>query len=185
MLHGQKTPEATPLGLPSGVSAVGDKRRDQLPDGVSLSTATFRQADFIAAAVGNVGVALRDGAILVCIILLLFLGNGRAALISLAAIPTSLVAAVLAVAGLGLGIDTMTLGGLTIAIGSVVDDGIIAVYNVIRRLRQDEAAPAEQRRGALGVVHSASVGLRGSPVLPSLVMGLLVAALLCSAGVCG
>ncbi|MBL8617693.1 MAG: efflux RND transporter permease subunit [Deltaproteobacteria bacterium] len=173
VLSVQKQPEANTLALTAQIDAVVADLGKQLPTGVSFSTATFRQADFIAAAIGNVGAALRDGALLVCLILALFLANGRAALISLAAIPTSLVAAVLALAGLGLGLDTMTLGGLTIAIGSVVDDAIIDVENVIRRMREDAALPPEEQRGPLRVIFSASVEIRGSIIFATLIIVLV------------
>lgn len=173
VLSVQKQPEANTLALTARVDAVVAELAGALPEGVRFSTASFRQADFIAAAIGNVGAALRDGALLVCLILALFLANGRAALISLAAIPTSLVAAVLALAGLGLGLDTMTLGGLTIAIGSVVDDAIIDVENVIRRMREDAALPPEAQRGPLAVIYAASVEIRGSIVFATLIIVLV------------
>jgi CzcA family heavy metal efflux pump len=168
-----KQPDANTLEVTERIDALLDEVERDLPDGLVLDRRVFRQATFIATAVGNVGVALRDGAILVAVILLLFLGNLRASLVSLAAIPVSLVAAVLALDALGLTLDTMTLGGLTIAIGSVVDDAIIDVENVFRRLRENRALPEEARRDPLAVVYSASVEIRGSIVFATLIIVLV------------
>jgi CzcA family heavy metal efflux pump len=109
----------------------------------------------------------------VTLILLLFLGNVRASLVSLAAIPVSLVVAVLAMHALGLSLNTMTLGGLTLAIGSVVDDAIIDVENVYRRLRGELLKPADQQRDPLTVVYEASVEIRGAIVFATLIIVLV------------
>jgi CzcA family heavy metal efflux pump len=168
-----KQPDANTLDVTRRIDALLDEVEPELPAGLRLDRRVFRQADFISTAVGNVAVALRDGAILVAVILLLFLGNLRASFVSLAAIPVSLVAAVLALDALGLTLDTMTLGGLTIAIGSVVDDAIIDVENVFRRLRENRAKPEAERRDPYAVVDDASVEIRGSIVFATLIIVLV------------
>jgi HME family heavy-metal exporter len=112
-----------------------------LPPGTTRLTA-FRQADFIRHSIDNLGSALRDGALIVALVLLVFLASGRATLVALAAIPLSVLGAILALRALGFGIDTMTLGGLAIAVGELVDDAVVGVENVIRRLRETPARGA-------------------------------------------
>lgn len=180
-----KQPEANTLELTSRIDALLDELEPGLPDGLVVDRRVFRQADFIAAAVDNVSDALRDGAILVAVLLLLFLGDARAAAISLLAIPLSLVLAVLALDALGLTLNTMTLGGLTIAIGSVVDDAIIDVENVVRRLRENAARPEGTRRPRLDVVHDASVEIRTSIVFATLIIILVFLPLFFLSGVEG
>ena len=168
-----KQPDANTLALTGRVDALLDDLEPDLPAGLRLDRRVFRQADFISQAVGNVGVALRDGALLVAVILFLFLGNVRASAVSLAAIPVSLVVALLGLGALGLTLDTMTLGGLTIAIGSVVDDAIIDVENVVRRLREDRARPRPLWQDPLAIVNAASVEIRGSIVFATGVIALV------------
>jgi CzcA family heavy metal efflux pump len=168
-----KQPDANTLEVTARIDALLDEMEGELPEGLVLDRRVFRQADFISTAVRNVGTALRDGAILVAIILMLFLGNLRASLVSLAAIPVSLVAAALALDALGLTLDTMTLGGLTIAIGSVVDDAIIDVENVFRRLRENRARPEGERRDPFEVIYEASVEIRTSIVFATLIIVLV------------
>jgi CzcA family heavy metal efflux pump len=163
-----KQPEANTLALTARIDETLDEIERTLPPGLTLDRHVFRQSDFISAAVDNVSAALRDGAILVAVILLLFLGNFRAAAISLSAIPLSLVVAILTLHAFGITVNTMTLGGLTIAIGSVVDDAIIDVENVVRRLREDGG-----RRPAWEVIYEASVEVRTSIVFATLVIVLV------------
>lgn len=156
ILSVQKQPGANTLELTEEIDRALIQLRQTLPEGVALETESFRQADFIEVAIGNVSDALRDGAILVVIILALFLGSLRTTLISALAIPLSLVAGVLAISALGLAIDTMTLGGLTIAIGLLVDDAIIAVENIFRRLKEEHRLPEGDRRAPTEVVAAAT-----------------------------
>ncbi|MBZ0088961.1 MAG: efflux RND transporter permease subunit, partial [Thermoanaerobaculia bacterium] len=127
----------------------------------------------IEVAVANVTKALAEGAVLVVLILVLFLGDARATLISALALPTSLVAGVLAFSAFGASINTMTLGGLTIAIGALVDDAIIDVENVLRRLREERTKPEAERRGPVETIFRASVEVRGAILFATLVIGLV------------
>ena len=145
----------------------------------------LRQADFIETAVENVFHALRDGGLLVIAIVLLFLANLRAACITLTAIPLSLLTAVLVLKALGATINTMTLGGMAIAIGALVDDAVIDVENVFRRLRDNATLPADQRQSALQVVYAASVEIRASIVFATLIILLVFLPLFFLAGVEG
>jgi len=136
ILSVKKQPGANTLELTTAIDRVMAEIGASLPPSVTIEGESFRQADFIEVAIHNVSVAMRDGAVLVIIVLFFFLGNIRATFISALAIPLSLVAGVLAISAFGATVNTMTLGGLTIAIGALVDDAIIAVENIVRRLRQ-------------------------------------------------
>jgi|CXWL01.1.fsa_nt_gi CzcA family heavy metal efflux pump len=165
-----KQPDANTLELTRRLDAVLDEVQPTLPRGLQINHHIFRQSDFIEAAVGNVSAALRDGAILVAIILFVFLLNVRATLISLAAIPVSLVVAVLALKALGITLNTMTIGGLTIAIGALVDDAIIDVENVFRRLKENDGLPELQRLPSTEVIFRASKEVRVSIVFATLII---------------
>ena len=133
----QKQPGADTLQLTKAVEAVFAQREGRLlPDDVQAIN-VFRQADFIEESIANVNQALLHGALIVALTLLLFLAGGRATLVSLAAIPLSVAAAILTLGLFGLSVNTMTLGGLAIAIGELVDDAVVGVENVIRRLREN------------------------------------------------
>jgi CzcA family heavy metal efflux pump len=165
-----KQPDANTLALTSRLDAVLDELQPTLPKGLKVDRHIFRQSDFISVAVRNVSVALRDGAILVAVILLVFLMNVRATLISLAAIPLSLVAAVLVLQALDISLNTMTIGGLTIAIGALVDDAIIDVENVFRRLRENAHLPEDQRLPATEVIYRASSEVRTAILFATLII---------------
>ena len=160
----QKQPNANTLTLTERIDEELAAIQAQLPAGMQIDRGIFRQASFISLAVDNVIEALRDGAILVVIILFLFLWNLRTTGISVLAIPISLAVAVLAMKLLGVTINTMTLGGMAIAIGALVDDAIIDVENVFRRLKENRLQPAEAQQPALRVVYEASKEVRG-PIL--------------------
>ncbi|WP_338870890.1 efflux RND transporter permease subunit [Myxococcus stipitatus] len=165
-----KQPDANTLELTERLDAVLDEAQATLPEGLVVGRNIFRQSDFISVAVRNVTVALRDGAVLVAVILLVFLMNARATFISLTAIPLSLVAAVLVLKALGVTLNTMTIGGLTIAIGAMVDDAIIDVENVFRRLRENAHLPEARRKPALEVIFQASVEVRHAIVFATLII---------------
>lgn len=141
-----------------------------LPPDVRLDTKIFRQADFIETSVKNVQNALLEGAIFVILILFVFLGSFRTTLISLVAIPLSLLGAILVMHFLGLNINTMSLGGMAIAIGSLVDDAIIDVENVYKRLRQNRAKPIDERESTFQVVLHASIEIRASILNATLII---------------
>lgn len=133
-----------------------------LPADVKMDTKIFRQADFIEASVNNVAKALIEGAIFVIIILFLFLGSFRTTVISVVAIPLSLLGTLIVLNLMGMNVNTMTLGGMCIAIGSLVDDAIIDVENVYKRLRQNHLLPKEQRDSTFNVVFHGSSEIRTS-----------------------
>ena len=150
---------------------------------VKLYPALFRPANFIGAAVGHLRNALLIGAALVIVVLFLFLRNARAALISAVAIPLSLLSAVVVLERFGLGLNTMTLGGLAIAIGEVVDDAIVDVENIVRRLRLNrlEATPLPAAR----VVLAASLEVRSAVVYATFIVALVFVPVLTLSGVAG
>jgi CzcA family heavy metal efflux pump len=159
ILSVQKQPGANTLELMRKVDAALAELEETLPEGVVIEKENFRQSDFIQAAIRNISVAMRDGAVLVVLILIVFLGNMRTTLVSAVALPLSLIAGVLVVAAAGGTINTMTLGGLTIAIGALVDDAIIVVENVFRMLREEWQKSEAERRQTIQVVFSAASGV--------------------------
>lgn len=173
VLSVQKQPAANTLELTEALDETLVRLQATLPEGVVIETENFRQADFIEVAIENVTEALRDGAVLVVLVLFLFLGSVRTTLISALAIPLSLVTGLLVVSALGMTVNTMTLGGLTIAIGLLVDDAIIAVENVFRRLKQERERPEAERR-ATGEVVAAATTEVVSPILFATLIILLV-----------
>jgi CzcA family heavy metal efflux pump len=169
----QKQPGANTIDVTERLDRELDALQQELPQGITIDRRIFRQADFIQVAVNNMIAALRDGAILVIAVVLVFLANTRAAAITLTAIPLSLAAAILVLRGFGVTINTMTLGGLAIAIGALVDDAIIDVENVVRRLRENAARPPEERRPAAVVVRDATLEIRTSIVFATVIIVLV------------
>ena len=141
-----------------------------LPADVTLDTTIFRQADYIQSSVNNVGSSLLEGAICVVLVLLLFLTSLRSTIISLLAIPLSLLGTIIVLYALGMDINTMTLGGMCIAIGSLVDDAIIDVENVYKRLRENHRLPVEERKSTLDIVFDASSEIRASIIHATLII---------------
>jgi CzcA family heavy metal efflux pump len=166
----QKQPGANTLELTERIGRELAAIQGTLPAGMTIEVALFRQADFIKVAIRNVMRALLDGAGFVIVILVLFLWNLRATAISVVAIPLSLVVAIFAMKLLGITINTMTLGGMAIAIGALVDDAIIDVENVFRRLKENHHRPPEQRRPSLAVVYDASREIRSSIVNATMII---------------
>ena len=177
-----KQPGADTIGLTHAVEGALDTLRGGLPAGVEV-VPLFRQSNFIEASVANVEHALRDGAILVTVVLVLFLLNARTTAITLTAIPVSLVVAALVLSGLGLTVNTMTLGGLAIAMGELVDDAIVDVENVYRRLRENKSATLP--RPALRVILDASVEVRSSIVFSTTLVILVFLPLFAMSGMEG
>ena len=159
-----KQPNTNSLELTEKLDAAIADMQAQLPADIHISTDAFRQARFIENSIDNIQKSLLEGAIFVVIVLFFFLMNARTTLISLIALPLSLLVAILALEALGLTINTMSLGGMAIAIGSLVDDAIIDVENVFKRLRENFHRPKAERLPTLKVVYEASTEIRSSVV---------------------
>ena len=181
----QKQPDTNTLELTRRIDETLTEIESTLPEGVHINRGVFRQASFIETAVNNVFEALRDGAILVVVILFVFLWSFRTTFISVLAIPLSLITAVFALKFLGITINTMTLGGMAIAIGALVDDAVIDVENVFRRLRENRQLPAAERRPVLDVVFLASKEIRASIVTATLIIGIVFVPLFFLSGIEG
>jgi len=168
LLMVSKQPDVNVLGVTAGVEKSLRALARILPPGVRLDPELFRQASFVGHALGNLRRALLAGAVLVLVVLLLFLGHFRAALVSVVAIPLSLLAAVAVLRALGATLNVMVLGGLAIAVGEVVDDAIIDVENAWRRLRS-----APPGASAHDVVLAASVEVRSAVVYATMMVALV------------
>lgn len=162
ILSVSKQPNINTLNVTEKIEENLENIRKSLPSDIKMDTKIFRQADFIETSVNNVGSALLEGAIFVILILFIFLNSYRTTVISIIAIPLSLLGTVIVLYILGMNINTMTLGGMCIAIGSLVDDAIIDVENVYKRLRQNYKRPKEERTPALTIVYEASKEIRAS-----------------------
>ena len=160
-----------------------DELKRELPPGARIQPPVYRQADFIKTSVWSVGRAMLIGSLLVVVILIAFLRRGQLAVISLTAIPLSLLAALAVLVRSGASINGMTLGGLAIAVGEVVDDAIVDVENVWRRLRENAAL--EKPRPVLDVIHDASVEVRGVVVYASIIVAIVLVPVLLLGGVAG
>lgn len=165
-----KQPNINTLKVTKAIESNLEGVAASLPHDVKMDTHIFQQADFIQASVGNVGRALLEGAIFVVLILFLFLGNFRTTVISIIAIPMSLLATIIVLHLLGMDINTMTLGGMCIAIGSLVDDAIIDVENVYKRLRQNHRKPEAERQKVFDVVFEGSREIRSSVINATLII---------------
>ncbi len=181
-----RQPGSNTLELTRAIDAqLDDIERKNLPEGMVIERHLFRQADFIERAVANVAISLRDGAILVAIILFLFLFDVRTTVIALTALPISLLVALLVLDAAGSSINTMTLGGLTIAVGALVDDAIIDVENVFRRLGENRTLPEDRQRPALTIIADASREVRSSIVFATVIVMLVFLPLFFLSGVEG
>jgi CzcA family heavy metal efflux pump len=169
----QKQPGANSLELTAQIEATLDDIQRALPQGMQIHRDLFRQADFIEQSLNNLFIRLLEGAGLVMLVMVLFLMNGRAAIITLLALPLSLLAAVVVMHRFGLTINVMSLGGLAIAVGELVDDAIIDVENVTRRLRENVLRPEGRRLPVLEIVYRASTEIRGSVVFATVIVALV------------
>ena len=167
----QKQPNANTLDVTEADRGGLDGAQADIPGDVTIETKAFQQATFINRAIDNVKSALLEGGILVAIVLFLFLWNFRTTIISLTAIPLSLITAIIAMSYFGISINTMTLGGLAIAIGELVDDAIVDVENVFRRLRQNAQSGMPQPTAT--VIYKASSEIRNSIVFATLIIVLV------------
>ena len=169
----QKQPAVNTLELTQRIDATLEDIQRALPQGVQIHRDLFRQADFIEQSLDNLFTAFIEGAVLVILVVVVFLMNVRAAVITLLALPLSLVAAVIAMDRFGMTINSMSLGGLAIAIGELVDDAIIDVENVVRRLRENAMRPDSERLPVLEVVYRASTEIRHSVVFATVIVALV------------
>ena len=183
ILSVQKQPNADSVTLTREVEQALQELQKSRPAGMEAPQFLFRQADFIEHSVRNVQEALRDGAILVAVVLFLFLLNVRTTLISLTAIPVSLLATALVFHYMGLSINTMTLGGLAIAIGELVDDAVVGVENVLRRLQLNSALEAP--RPVAQVIASATLEVRSAIVYATVIIVLVFVPLFVLPGIEG
>lgn len=164
----QKQPNANTLEVTRSIESTLAELQRTLPDDVVIDTEAFQQADFIKRAVSNVRDAIIEGGVMVTIVLFIFLWNFRTTFISLTAIPLSLVVAILAMEAWGITINTMTLGGMAIAIGALVDDAIIDVENVFRRLKQN--GKKDEPDSVVTVIFKASSEIRYSILFATLII---------------
>jgi len=183
ILSVQKQPGTDSIKLTRAVEAALHELNKSRPAGIEAPRFLFKQADFIEASIGNVEQALRDGAILVAVVLFLFLLNVRTTLISLLAIPLSLLVTVLVFRYFNLSINTMTLGGLAIAIGELVDDAVVGVENVLRRLKGNRAEATPQPIAA--VIAAATLEVRSAIVYATLIIVLVFVPLFALPGIEG
>ena len=165
-----KQPGINTLSVTQNIERNIESIAKSLPADVVLDTKIFRQADYIQASVNNVGSSLIEGAVCVILVLFLFLTSIRSTVISLLAIPLSLLGTVIVLYLFGMDINTMTLGGMCIAIGSLVDDAIIDVENVYKRLRENHILPKEQRKSTIDIVFEASSEIRASIIHATLII---------------
>lgn len=185
VLSVQKSPGTNTLRLTSEVDRVLDEAEKSMPAGIRLNRNVFRQSNFIDRSVHNVFAVMRDAGIIVAIVLILFLLNARTTLITLTALPMSLACAILILWLFDLTINVMTLGGLAVAIGELVDDAIIDVENVFRRLRENQLRPVEERRPAVQVIYDASNEIRSSVVFATIIICMVFVPLLFLGGLEG
>jgi CzcA family heavy metal efflux pump len=165
-----KQPQANTLELTKKLDFAVEELKNSLPEGVNMRSDIFKQSDFIQASVSNLQQTLMEGAFFVVIILFLFLMNWRTTIISLLAIPLSLIVSFIVLQWLGYTINTMSLGGMAIAIGALVDDAIIDVENVFKHLRENIRRPKEDRIPVIKVVYEASKEIRSSIIIATLII---------------
>lgn len=180
-----KAPGTNTIAITQSIDGMLDSLEPALPEGVQINREIFRQSDFIQLSVNNVLHALRDAAIIVSVILILFLLNIRTTIITLTALPLSLAVGLIVLNWMGETINVMTLGGMAIAVGSLVDDAIIDVENVFRRLKQNAARPEGERQGKLKVIFDASNEIRPAMVFATIIIALVFLPLMFLEGIEG
>ena len=181
----QKQTDADTLSLDRKIDDVLRSLREEMPSDVRIESEIFRQSHFIEAAVDNVSEAVRDGAIWVVVVLFLLMGNLRTSISSLTSMPLSILLTVLVFYFFDITINTMTLGGIAVAIGDLVDDSIVDVENIYRRLRENRQLPIEQQAKSLDVIFKASSEIRNSIVYATLIVVLVVMPLFMMSGLEG
>ena len=165
-----KQPDVNTLELTQHLDAAIADLQKTIPEGVEIKSQIFRQSNFIEASISNLNQTLLEGAFFVIIVLFIFLMNWRTTVISLLAIPISLLVSTIVLKLLGYTINTMSLGGMAIAIGALVDDAIIDVENVYKRLRENSRLPKSERQPIIMVVRDASIEIRSSIIIATLII---------------
>tara|TARA_R110001599_G_scaffold151792_1_gene336760 strand:+ start:37877 stop:40927 length:3051 start_codon:yes stop_codon:yes gene_type:complete len=165
-----KQPSVNTLDLTTALDDAIAELEQTLPESVEIRSHIFRQSDFIEASINNLNRTLLEGALFVAIVLFIFLMNWRTTVISLLAIPISLLVSIIVLKLLGYTINTMSLGGMAIAIGALVDDAIIDVENVFKRLRENIRKEKHERQPILTVVKDASIEIRSSIIIATLIV---------------
>lgn len=181
----QKAPGTNTLQITREVDALLSEIQESVPKGIAINSEVFRQSRFINYSISNVVHALRDAAIIVSVILIMFLMNVRTTVITLVAMPLSLAVGILVLDWLGMTINVMTLGGFAIAVGSLVDDAIIDVENVHRRLNQNASRQDLQRENRLSVIFNASNEIRPAMVFATLIISIVFIPLMLLEGIEG
>lgn len=185
MMTVQKQPNADTLILDRRIEEVLEDLQRELPSDIVIERNIFKQAEFIEGAVENVTEGVRDGAIWVVIVLFLMMGNFRTSLSSLTSMPLSILLTILVFHWLGITINTMTLGGIAVAIGDLVDDSIVDIENIYRRLKENRQRPSDQQRSPLEIIYEASCEVRNSIVYATLIVILVMFPLFSMAGLEG
>ncbi len=165
-----KQPHTNTINLTAEISGLVTNLEETLPLNIKLNTNIFKQADFINSSINNLQKTLLEGAFFVSIILFIFLMDWRTTIISLLAIPLSLLMSIIVLYNLGFTINTMSLGGMAIAIGALVDDAIIDVENVFKRLRENAHKPKSGQAPILKVVYEASIEIRSSIIIATFII---------------
>ncbi len=174
----QKSPGTNTLNLTAQIDGVLDQVEKAMPKGMVLNRDPFRAARFINRSISNVVQVLIEASVIVAVILVIFLLNVRATIVTLTALPLSLAVALLMLWMWGLSVNVMTLGGLAVGIGALVDDAIIDVENVLRRLKENAALPEGERKGFVEVVYNASNEIRASMVFATVIICMVFVPLL-------
>ncbi len=174
----QKSPGTNTLNLTTQIDGVLDQMEKAMPKGMVLNRDPFRASRFIERSIHNVVKVLIEASVIVAVILILFLLNVRATIVTLTALPLSLAVALLLLWAWGLSINVMTLGGLAVAIGELVDDAIIDVENVLRRLKENASLPEAQRKSLVEVIYTASNEIRSSVVFATIIICMVFVPLL-------
>lgn len=181
----QKQPQTNTLELTKKIESTLDEIRKTLPPGIEINSNIFKQADFIQVSIENVLSALRDGVLLVIVVIFLFLWNFRTTFISVLAIPLSIIITIITFKFFNIMINTMSLGGIAIAIGALVDDAIIDVENVFRRLKENNSSIGSQKKNTIQVIYEASKEIRAPMVNATLIIVIVFLPLFFLSGVEG
>lgn len=181
----QKQPQTNTIELTKNIVSTLNDIKQTLPSGIIINDSIFKQSDFINTSISNVLGALRDGAFMVVIVIFLFLWNFRTTFISVLAIPLSIIMTIITFQIFDIMINTMTLGGIAIAIGALVDDAIIYVENVFRRLKENRSRPENERGESVNIIFEASKEIRAPMVNATLIIVIVFLPLFFLSGVEG